>query len=93
MPSVLIVGATRGLGASLTKQYASQPSNTVFATARSKSSATEQENVTWIHDIDLTKSDVGDKLVSQLQGTKLDIVVSSTRSTSICACSFPSMST
>lgn len=76
MSSVLIVGATRGLGASLTKQYASQSSNTVFATARSKSSATEQENVRWVHDIDLMKSDVGDKLVSQLQGKKLDIVVS-----------------
>ncbi|KAF1994534.1 NAD(P)-binding protein [Amniculicola lignicola CBS 123094] len=34
MPTVLIVGATRGLGASLAKAYTSQPGYTVLATAR-----------------------------------------------------------
>src|SRR3712207_28179 len=37
MPVVLIVGATRGLGASLAKAYASEPTNQVLATARSSS--------------------------------------------------------
>jgi NAD(P)-dependent dehydrogenase (short-subunit alcohol dehydrogenase family) len=34
MPAILVVGATRGLGASLVELYASDPSNHVLATAR-----------------------------------------------------------
>ena len=34
MPAILIVGATRGLGASLVKLYAKDTNNYVFATAR-----------------------------------------------------------
>lgn len=77
MVSVLIVGATRGLGASLTKKYASQPSNTVFGTARSaKAPVDALKGVTWLHDVDLMESDVGEKLVGQLEGKKpLDVVV------------------
>lgn len=77
MVSVLIVGATRGLGASLTKQYASQSANTVFGTARSASTpADSPKGVTWLHNVDLTKSDVGEKLVDQFESRKpLDFVV------------------
>lgn len=77
MVSVLIVGGTRGLGASLTKQYAAQSSNSVFATARAGSTATEGSNIQWLHGVDLTQSDVGDKLANLLKGKKpLDIVAS-----------------
>lgn len=78
MVTVLIVGATRGLGASLTKQYASQSSNTVFATARSSSAPTDfPKSVQWLHDIDLMKNSVGDKIAGQLGDQKLlDVVVS-----------------
>lgn len=77
MVSVLIVGATRGLGASLTRQYAFH-SNTVYATARASSSAFEARNVQWLHGVDLEQPDVGDKLAGLLQGTQpLDVVVSS----------------
>jgi NAD(P)-dependent dehydrogenase (short-subunit alcohol dehydrogenase family) len=34
MPTILVVGATRGLGASIVKQYATDPNNHVLATAR-----------------------------------------------------------
>lgn len=34
MPNILIIGATRGLGASLANYYKSDPSNHVLATAR-----------------------------------------------------------
>ena len=34
MPTILIVGATRGLGASLANAYQSDPNNRVLATAR-----------------------------------------------------------
>lgn len=78
MVSVLIVGATRGLGASLTKQYAAQGFNTVYATSRSDSGSKDfPDSVNWLTNIDLTKSNVGNQLAKQLEGKKpLDIVVS-----------------
>ncbi|KAL4944498.1 hypothetical protein BDV06DRAFT_187174 [Aspergillus oleicola] len=71
--SILIVGATRGLGASLRALYAAKPSTHVFATTRSdKKPDSSQSNVSWIPNIDLTKSDVGANLTSQLpSSTKL----------------------
>ncbi|KAI0130192.1 oxidoreductase [Xylariales sp. AK1849] len=75
MPSALIVGATRGLGASLVKQYA--PSHTVYATTRSDSRPDDfPESVKWLFNIDLTNSNVGDELAKQLSGEKtLDVVI------------------
>lgn len=79
MVRALIVGATRGLGASIAKLYASQGANQVFTTARSTTPKGFPENVKWISDIDLQKSNVGDEITSQLKGEKpLDVVVSST---------------
>lgn len=77
MVSVLIVGATRGLGASLAKQYASQASNIVFGTARSASPPENSpKGVTWLHNVDLMQPDVGEKLVGQFETKKpLDVVV------------------
>lgn len=77
MVSALIVGATRGLGASITKQYASVSSNTVCATKRSSSEPDGFPNsVRWVPNIDLMKPNVGDELASQLKGEKpLDVVV------------------
>jgi NAD(P)-dependent dehydrogenase (short-subunit alcohol dehydrogenase family) len=37
MPNILVVGATRGLGASIVKTYAADPDNHVLATARNSS--------------------------------------------------------
>lgn len=76
MVSVLIVGATRGLGASITKKYAAS-NNTVFATTRSDSGPKDfPDKIQWLKNIDLTKSSVGDDLVKQLKTLKLDVVVS-----------------
>lgn len=77
MVRALIVGATRGLGASLTKQYASKTSSTVFATTRSSVPKDFPENVKWLSGVDLQKPKVGDELAGQLKGEKpLDLVVS-----------------
>lgn len=77
MVRALIVGATRGLGASLAKRYASQASNQVFTTARSTVPKDFPESVKWLSKIDLLKSNVGDEVASQLKGEKpLDVVVS-----------------
>lgn len=77
MTSSLIIGATRGLGAALVKQYAAQSSSLVFATTRSGAAPGGfPDGVKWLRNIDLTKSNVGDSLTSQLKGEKpLDVVV------------------
>ncbi|KZL66062.1 oxidoreductase [Colletotrichum incanum] len=71
MSPILIVGATRGLGASLTKQYAVDAGNTVYGTTRSKEGPKDfPERVKWLPEIDLTDSKVGETIVSQLGGSK-----------------------
>jgi NAD(P)-dependent dehydrogenase (short-subunit alcohol dehydrogenase family) len=77
MPSVLVVGATRGLGAELVKQYASRGSGPVYATSRSDSKPEGfPGSVKWLTNIDLTDSEVAEGLTKQLEGEKpLDIVV------------------
>jgi NAD(P)-dependent dehydrogenase (short-subunit alcohol dehydrogenase family) len=74
MSNVLILGATRGLGASLRKLYSSKPATHVFATARS-STPEPSPGVTWITGVDISQPDVGQKLVSQLPSTKLSTVI------------------
>lgn len=77
MSSILIVGATRGLGASLVKQYA-KAGNTVHGTTRSSEGPQGfPEQVKWITDIDLTLPNVGDNLANLLDASQpLDSVVS-----------------
>jgi short-subunit dehydrogenase len=71
MPNVLIVGATRGLGAELVKIYASDHSNNVYGTARSTSlpSSPTGSNIKWITGIDLTEQDCAQKLVEGLSSS------------------------
>jgi short-subunit dehydrogenase len=80
MPARLIVGATRGLGASLLKQYAKTDS-VVYGTTRSKEGPKDSsfpDTVKWLPEVDLMKEDVGDKIVKSLGDSKsLSTVVSS----------------
>ncbi|KAH8803999.1 oxidoreductase-like protein [Hyaloscypha sp. PMI_1271] len=65
--NILIIGATRGLGASLANAYASQPDTTVFGTTRSATAPIRLDNkIIWIPYIDVSESSVGAKLVNQL---------------------------
>lgn len=69
MPNVLIVGATRGLGASLANAYASHPDTTVFGTTRSAEGPKGgklNEKIIWVPNIDVSEEGVGRKLVNQL---------------------------
>jgi short-subunit dehydrogenase len=74
---VLVVGATRGLGEHLAKQYASQPGTSVYGTARAEHAPKGfPENIKWLTGIDLTDSQVGDKIVKSLDSKdKLSVVV------------------
>jgi NAD(P)-dependent dehydrogenase (short-subunit alcohol dehydrogenase family) len=69
MSNILIVGATRGLGASLANQYASHPNTTVYGTTRSAEPPKgkgHDEKIKWAMGIDLNQPDVGKKLVEEL---------------------------
>ena len=77
MPSILIVGATRGLGASLVKTYAADPSNTVYGTARSSTSPTSPsgKNIEWLTSIDIATPTAGPTLSKCLHGKTIDTLV------------------
>ena len=75
MPNILIVGASRGLGSSLAKQYALN-GDTVFASSRSEPEE-PAKNITNISDIDVAKEDAGSKLADHIRLSKktLDTVI------------------
>jgi len=64
MHTVLVVGATRGLGLALTKKYALRNGSTVLATSRSKEPGPSITNVKWIKEIDLGEESAGAKLAT-----------------------------
>ncbi|KAG7149138.1 hypothetical protein HYQ46_001958 [Verticillium longisporum] len=71
MSPILIIGATRGLGAALIKRYAEQPGYTVYGTTRSSQAPAHfPPQIKWLPDIDLTEQSVGSKLVSLLGGAQ-----------------------
>lgn len=79
---ILIVGATRGLGASLVDHYSSDPQNIVHATTRSGCPSDEEEhrsmlsdNMRWIFSADLTKPNVGEVITFQVLGGPFDVIV------------------
>lgn len=77
MSTVVLVGATRGLGKRLVEQYAADATKTVYGTTRSTAAPAEgfPETVKWLANIDLMKSDVGDEMVKQLNGQKVDVLM------------------
>jgi NAD(P)-dependent dehydrogenase (short-subunit alcohol dehydrogenase family) len=69
MVAVLIIGATRGLGAALANAYARDAQNIVYGTTRASSAprgGSISEAVNWITDVDLMNPSVGRVLVNQL---------------------------
>ena len=79
MSRTLIVGAARGLGSSLVKQYAAKTKEPgiVYGTTRSTVPDGFPSTIKWLKNIDLTDSAVGDTLAKALQDSKpLTTVVS-----------------
>lgn len=74
MPTVLIVGATRGLGLNLAKRYAAR-GDTVYGTARSEPPRDAPPEIKWIPNIDISEESAGSALVKSLNGQKLDTVI------------------
>lgn len=80
MSTILLIGATRGLGASLATHYASLPTtSTVYATTRSYKApdTLQHDKIRWLLNVDISEPDVGDTLVSQIvpDSPKLDTVI------------------
>ena len=75
MPTILVVGATRGLGASIAKGYASKGDH-VFGTSRSDPPKSAH-NITYIPGIDVASEDAGKKLAEHIKSSKktLDTVI------------------
>ncbi|KAH6644794.1 hypothetical protein C7974DRAFT_300360 [Boeremia exigua] len=71
MPNILLVGATRGLGASLAELYASDASNNVYATARSTNTPANPKDFAYIPDIDIASPDAGSKIIQYLRNKKV----------------------
>ena len=72
MPTVLIVGATRGLGASLAKKYASQGAN-VVGTTRSADSPASTSNIIFVSSIDVAQESAGSILASHIERHSLTL--------------------
>lgn len=67
MASVLIIGATRGLGASLANQYAAQKDTTVFGTTRNSHAPSGlNSKINWVKNVDLAEKNCGAALVNQI---------------------------
>lgn len=77
LSSLLVVGASRGLGQALIKHYATliDPSN-IFATIRSTAQPDQfPKGVNVIENVDCMEEDCGKKVVEGLQGRSVEGVV------------------
>ena len=82
MPRVLIIGANRGLGASLTKLYAERGWEAHGTTRSEKGPEGFPDSVKWTSKIDLMKPDVGAVLAGGLTASgPVDLLVSILRYT------------
>ncbi|OCF71483.1 hypothetical protein I204_07541 [Kwoniella mangroviensis CBS 8886] len=79
--TVLIVGASKGLGLALVKKYSDLiGGSNMYATVRGymddkEKSSTFPQGVHVIEDIDVSEEGVGDKIVEGLQGAAVGLVV------------------
>jgi len=73
-----VVGATRGLGASIVKSYAQDANNRVFATARSSNPPANTKNIAYIPSLDISTPEASSTLIHYLdsrQISQIDIVI------------------
>jgi NAD(P)-dependent dehydrogenase (short-subunit alcohol dehydrogenase family) len=76
MTVALIVGATRGLGNELLKQYAAAPGNTVYGTARKDPPSETQPNIKWIGSVDIGTEAAGKNIIAGYKEKKpIDTVI------------------
>lgn len=74
MPTILVIGATRGLGLNIAQQYAGR-GDIVYGTARSNEPKDAPTEINWIPNIDVATESAGSNLVKALGGQKLTTVI------------------
>ncbi|KAK6443501.1 hypothetical protein LTR95_000328 [Oleoguttula sp. CCFEE 5521] len=75
MPSVLIVGATRGLGQELANQYARREYS-VYGTSRSDTKPKDaHHDIRWLHGVDVGEESAGEAIAKGLKGHKIDVLI------------------
>lgn len=74
MPNVLIIGATRGLGLELAKQYQAR-GDIVAGTARSESPKDATAGIKWIPNVDLAEESAASDLIKGLPRQEIDLVI------------------
>jgi len=75
MPTILIGGATRGLGHELALQYSRRPDTVVYGTTREHANENSGDKIKWISGIDLAEEKAGKTLADSLHGIKIDITI------------------
>ncbi|KAH0541228.1 hypothetical protein FGG08_004284 [Glutinoglossum americanum] len=77
MPTILIIGATRGLGSALLSAYAAHPTNTIYGTTRSPTAPpSPPSNTHWIPSIDLLLPTAASAIASAIPKTHpIDILI------------------
>jgi NAD(P)-dependent dehydrogenase (short-subunit alcohol dehydrogenase family) len=76
LQTVVVVGATRGLGKSLLDQYAAQKEGVVYGTARHTPPQQHAVNVKWIGDVDLSTEHAGRIVATKYEeDSPIDILV------------------
>lgn len=74
MPNVLIIGATRGLGLELAKQYQAR-GDVVTGTARSDPPKVASAGIKWVPNVDLSTESAGANLIKGLPRQNIDLVI------------------
>lgn len=72
--NIVITGANRGIGLSLTKLY-QQQGNQVFAACRNSSKELNESGATVIEGIDVGKHETIQQLANQLNGKQIDLLI------------------
>lgn len=77
MPNVLVVGSTRGLGASIVDTYSARDGYYVFGTSRSSDVPDASSRKFYVSSIDVSEEAAGQRLATEIaaSGKKLDVVI------------------
>ena len=74
--SILIIGASRGLGLALAQQYSHQPRTNVYATSRSPQPPEGiTERINWLLGVDITDRDCAGPFTETLRNTPIDVMI------------------
>lgn len=75
MPTIVVVGGTRGLGHSLVNYYSKQANTTVYGTSRKQKEPQDEGTIKWIHSVDASQPSAGQTLANAIPNTTIDTLI------------------